>query len=127
CVTFGGTGRVDEGSLVTFTAQACDNGSPGAGTDAFALSVPVTAYTRSGTLTEGEITLSVTTSPAATRLAFVVQPSTTTAGSPISPPVQVAAQDGAGNTVAGFTGTVTMAIGTNPGGGTLAGTTSVAA
>src|SRR5439155_1608612 len=127
CVTFGGTARLDSGELLTFTIEACDNGSPGAGTDHLAISVPAAPYTRSGTLTEGDITVSGGTPPAAMRLVFVVQPSTTTAGSPISPAVQVAAQDDAGNTVTGFTGTVTVAIGTNPGGGTLSGTTSVGA
>src|SRR5438034_1534868 len=61
----------------------------------------------------------------ATHLVFTVQPSTTTAGSAISPPVQVAAQDDAGNTDASFTGPVTIALGTNPSGGTLSGTKTV--
>src|SRR5437667_305910 len=64
---------------------------------------------------------------AATQLAFTVQPSNATAGSTISPPVQVAARDGAGNTDATFSGTITVALGTNPSGGTLSGTRSVAA
>src|SRR5439155_826619 len=41
--------------------------------------------------------------------------------------VQIAAQDAQGNTDPTFTGNVTVAIGTNPGGGTLSGTTTVAA
>jgi len=61
----------------------------------------------------------------ATRLAFTVQPSSTTVGATISPPVQVAAQDDAGNTVATFRGSITVR--TNPGPGTLSGTTTVAA
>src|SRR3989441_5088109 len=65
--------------------------------------------------------------PAATHLAFTVQPSVTTAGSAISPPVQVAAQDDAGNTDASFTGSITIAVGTNPSGGALSGTTTVTA
>src|SRR5438552_2865920 len=60
-------------------------------------------------------------------LAFTGQPSNTTAGATISPAVQVTARDAFGNTATAFTGTVTMAIGTNPGGGTLSGTTSVGA
>src|SRR6266446_4763608 len=36
--------------------------------------------------------------PAATQLAFTVQPSPTTAGGAISPPVRVAGQDAAGST-----------------------------
>jgi hypothetical protein len=39
----------------------------------------------------------------------------------------VTARDPFGNTATGFTGTVTVAIGTNPAGGTLSGTTAVAA
>jgi hypothetical protein len=39
----------------------------------------------------------------------------------------VTAQDGLGNTVTGFMGAVTIAIGSNPGGGTLSGTLTTAA
>src|SRR5207253_1299641 len=39
----------------------------------------------------------------------------------------VIAQDAQGHTATGFSGNVTLAIGTNPGGGALAGTTTVAA
>src|SRR5207249_8260003 len=63
----------------------------------------------------------------ATQLAFTVQPSTTVAGATISPAVQVTALDPAGNPVPGFTASVTIALGNNPGGGTLGGTTAVAA
>ncbi|PYO45106.1 MAG: hemagglutinin, partial [Gemmatimonadetes bacterium] len=63
----------------------------------------------------------------ATQLVFTVQPSTTVAGAPITPAVQVRALDAAGNPVPSFTGTVTVALGNNPGGSTLSGTTSVAA
>ncbi|HET9707443.1 MAG TPA: hypothetical protein VFP39_03975, partial [Gemmatimonadales bacterium] len=61
------------------------------------------------------------------QLVFAVQPVTTPAGATITPSVQVVAQDAAGNTVTGFTDNVTMTIAINPGGGTLAGTTTVAA
>src|SRR5439155_41642 len=66
------------------------------------------------------------TTGAAARLVFTVQPVSTTAGSSITPAVEVTARDARGNTVPGFTGNVTLAIGTNPGGGTLSGTTTVA-
>src|SRR5256714_3080863 len=49
------------------------------------------------------------------------------AGAAIPPDVQVTAQDGQGNTATGFTGNITVAIGTNPGSGTLSGTKTVAA
>src|SRR5439155_1171088 len=65
---------------------------------------------------------------AATHLVFTVQPANATAGTTLTPAVQVAAQDAAGNTVPSFSGSVTVALGgTNPAGGTLAGTTTVAA
>src|SRR5439155_918889 len=64
---------------------------------------------------------------AAAQLAFTVQPSTTTAGATIAPAVQVTARDAEGNTVPGFAGNVTVAIGTNPAGGTLSGTRTIAA
>src|SRR5206468_1999601 len=63
----------------------------------------------------------------ATQLAFTVQPSNTVAGAAISPAVQVTALDPAGNPVPSFTGSVTVALGSNPGGSTLSGTTTVAA
>src|SRR5439155_972476 len=63
----------------------------------------------------------------ATQLVFSVQPSTTTAGAAITPVVEVTAQDAGGNTATGFTGNVTLAIGTNPSSGTLAGTLTHAA
>jgi hypothetical protein len=60
-------------------------------------------------------------------LAFTVQPSSATAGATITPAVQVTAQNDYGNTATNFTGPVTVAIGTNPAGGTLSGTITVAA
>ncbi len=59
------------------------------------------------------------------KLAFMVQPSNAVAGMAISPAVVVAIQDAVGNTMVGATNTVTVAIATNPGSGTLAGTTTV--
>src|SRR5438132_1227386 len=60
-------------------------------------------------------------------LAFTVQPSNAVAGVAISPAVVVAIQDAVGNTVVGATNTVTVAIATDPGSGTLSGTTTVKA
>jgi hypothetical protein len=67
------------------------------------------------------------TTGAATQLAFGQQPTDTPAGSPITPPVTVRALDGSGNLVTSFSGNVTIAIGANPAGGTLSGTTTMAA
>ena len=63
----------------------------------------------------------------AAKLVFTVQPSTAAAGAGIAPAVQVAVQDAQGNTVTTATTSITVAIGTNPASGTLAGTTTVAA
>jgi hypothetical protein len=62
-----------------------------------------------------------------TVLAFTVQPVTTQAGTAIVPAVEVTAQDALDNTVISFTGDVTIAIGTNPGGATLSGTMTATA
>ncbi len=67
------------------------------------------------------------TGPGVARLVFSAQPSSVTAGITIAPPIEVAALDANGNTVTEFTGGVTIVIGTNPSGGALSGTTSVAA
>ena len=69
------------------------------------------------------------TSPpaAASKVAFTAQPSSTTAGASISPAVQVSVEDANGNVVTSDNSSVTVAIGTNPGGGTLGGTLTVAA
>jgi len=59
-------------------------------------------------------------------LAFNVQPSETVAGGIITPAVTVTILDGSNNATTS-TANVTLAIGANPGGGTLGGTTTVAA
>ncbi len=65
--------------------------------------------------------------PTASKLAFSVQPTSITAGGSITPAVQVVVQDALGATVTTATHSVTVAIGTNPAGGALAGTVTVAA
>ena len=64
------------------------------------------------------------TAGAAAKLAVITQPTNTVAGVAISPAVTVQIQDAAGNLTTSTAGVV-MAIGTNPGGGTLSGTTTV--
>jgi hypothetical protein len=72
-----------------------------------------------GTLTAA---LSATVEPgAAVALRFTTQPSDALEHTPLAPPVVVTAYDAFDN-VAAFTGQVTIAIGTNPAGGTLSGT-----
>lgn len=58
----------------------------------------------------------------ASTLVFSAMPSTVDPGLAIAPSITVTAQDAAGNAVASFTGAVTVAIGSNPGGATLGGT-----
>lgn len=70
--------------------------------------------------------LNITVAPA-TQLTFSVQPAGALAGQAIAPAVVVTARDGLGNVATGYTGTVTIAMGTNPGGATLSGTLTVAA
>jgi hypothetical protein len=60
CVTFSGSARVNNVDGYSFTVnQACDNGEPGIGQDTFDISVsgPGVAYSRSGTLTGGNLQL----------------------------------------------------------------------
>jgi hypothetical protein len=94
-----------------------------------------TAGTYTLTATDGSLTSATSSSfivspAAASKLAFTAQPTNTVAGVAITPAVTVTVQDADGNPVtsgAGSTASVTIAIGTNPGGGTLSGTKTVAA
>ena len=61
----------------------------------------------------------------ATRLIFVTQPTSTTAGTPVR--VQVSAVDSSGAVVSVFNGRVTLALAANPGGDALHGTATVTA
>src|SRR2546428_10591474 len=61
------------------------------------------------------------------RLAFLVQPSSVAAGSPISPEIKVEAVDTLGNVLSQFSGMVVVALASNPSGGSLRGNTSAAA
>src|SRR5207247_8592479 len=76
----------------------------------------------------GNVSTGFTSTPRAAKLlVFTVQPSAAAAGAVITPAVQVTARDSRGNTATGFTGAVTIAIGNNPGGGALSGTTNPSA
>ncbi|HEY3319617.1 MAG TPA: PKD domain-containing protein [Planctomycetota bacterium] len=57
-------------------------------------------------------------------LSFIVQPTDIVAGAPITPAIQVQIRDHLGNLVPTATDLVTLAIGYNPGNGTLLGTVS---
>ena len=107
-IIYGASGHVSAqagtGSAV-FTAQTMNNG---------------------GTLTNIATSPVVTVTGAASKLVFTVQPSNTTVGLAISPAVQVSVEDSSGNVV-NSSASVTIAIGTNPSGGHLSGTLTVAA
>ncbi len=64
---------------------------------------------------------------AASKLGFITHPSTAAPGAMLSPAVVVAVQDIGGNTVPTATNTVTVALGTNAGNGTLSGVTTAVA
>lgn len=64
---------------------------------------------------------------AATRLAYIQQPTDVQAGSAIAPAIVVEAQDAGGNRVTTFSGVVILALQANPGGSTLGGMASVSA
>jgi len=70
-------------------------------------------------------TFALTVAGPANKLAFVQQPTNTEAGSSITPAVTVNVEDASGNVVTNSTASVALAIGTNSGGGTLSGTTTV--
>src|SRR5204862_6283894 len=61
------------------------------------------------------------------RRVATAHPTRTAAGAAITPAVQVAVQDALGNTLTSFSGTITVTMGVNQAGGTLAGHTTVTA
>ena len=79
-----------------------------------------TTISASGRGIPGYATLTVTQTAA--QLAFTVQPASAIAGEAVSPAVQVEIRDANGALVSGGRNAVTIAIATNAGGGTLAGT-----
>jgi hypothetical protein len=74
----------------------------------------------------GSATLTIVAGAAKT-LAFTIQPGSAVVGGPIGGPPTIAVQDGFGNTVTSSRASISVAIGTNPGAGTLGGTTTQAA
>lgn len=76
----------------------------------------------SGALRPGQSNAFAIVPGAASKLGFSAQPSVDHVGRPVSPVVEVSIQDALGNLVPGASGTVTVALGANPGGATLSGT-----
>src|SRR5207249_2429728 len=109
------------GGVATFSGLSIDKTGTVTGGTGYTLSATATGLA-GATSAPFDINPGAPTQPAST-----VQPSTAGAGGPLAPPVQVAARDAMGNTVPGFPSNVTVTIGTNPAGGTLAGTTTLAA
>ncbi|HXV91050.1 MAG TPA: Ig-like domain-containing protein, partial [Gemmatimonadales bacterium] len=113
--TLGGTTTVAAAAgVATFTGVSLDKSGVGYTLQASAGGVPA--------VTSPSFSVTPAT---ATHLVFSVQPGTTVAGATIAPALQVTARDAFGNTATGFTAAVTIAIGTNPSGGTLSGTATV--
>src|SRR5439155_605684 len=106
----------DLSGVATFSGLSIDKAGTG-----------YTLVASSGGLTDPTSTAFNITAGSATQLVFTGQPSNTAAGAAIRPAEQTTAREGQGNTASRFTGDVTVAIGTNPGGGTLAWTATVAA
>ncbi len=73
---------------------------------------------KDGTPQVDSSSFNVTVGPLA-KLAFTTQPSGAVAATAFTTQPKVTAQDLGGNTVTSYAGTVTLTIGTNPGGGTL--------
>src|SRR5882672_9537534 len=115
--TLGGTATVAAvGGVASFSTLTLDKTAPG-----YWLTATATGLS---TATSSSFNI---TAAAATQLVFGTQPGTTVAGRQITPAVKVRALDALGNLVPGFTASVTVVLGNNPGGGTLSGTTPVAA
>jgi hypothetical protein len=116
-----GGGSVTGGTQQTNASGIAAVGSWTLGTTAG----PDTLMATSGSLSGSPVTFNATATPGpATKLAFTQQPTTAQAGVPITPAVQVSAQDAYGNTATSYGTAITVAIGTNPAAGTLSGTTS---
>ena len=119
------------GGTVTITYGSRASSGPGATAPTAAGAQTwsgASAATSGGTLTALAASPSITVNPAAAnKLVWTTQPSNTGSGSAISASPAASIEDTYGNVVTSSSATVTAAIGTNPGGGTLAGTTSVAA
>ena len=132
-----GNRRTAGGDQVTLSTTAGSIGPVtdlGNGTYTAVLTAASTAATATITgtvagagITDNAVVVFGAVAPTPVALAFVQQPGTTQVGAAISPPVTVRAVDSGGSTVPSFTGVVTIALGANPGGGTLSGTTTATA
>src|SRR6185437_12581533 len=117
--TLGGTKtQAAVNGLATFSGLSIDNAGTG-----YTLTASSSGLT-GATSSNFDITA---VPPVATSVAFVQQPTTTDAGASITPAVTVEIRDQFGARLTTATNSVTLAIGTNPGSGTLGGTKTQAA
>ncbi len=98
------------------TFQNCTLGAPG--------TYQLTATDSADHITSAPSNPFLITQGTPVKLAFAVNPGNGTGGSPLSTQPQVLIEDSSGNQVSGDSSTVTLAIGNNPGGGTLSGCSS---
>lgn len=87
-------------------------------------SLNLVVYNEQGTVLDS---ISLTKAPQPAMLTVAVQPANAHANTPILPAIQIGILDVKGDPVGNATNVVTLALGNNPGGGTLSGTLSVAA
>ncbi len=109
----GTLGSVSGNTVYTATLTGLHSGNLTVGAN-----LTVSASLTPITSTAASLTVNAAT---ATQLVFHTQPTNTVAGSSISPAVVVYAEDANGNIDTTYTSAVTLAIGTNPGSGTLSG------
>ena len=88
--------------------------------------VQLTVTSNGLTSAPSSVTIASTTG-ASSKLVFTAEPSNVAAGNSIAPAVTVSVEDSSGNVVTTANNTITIAIGTNPSTGTLAGTFAVGA
>src|SRR5437016_8037921 len=101
---FDGTGQVfGETEMVNFTVAVCDNGPAGSGLDFFSFSAPSINYSKSATLTSGDITKSTGSSSTGS---LVV--STSTSGTSLPASGYTATVDGARSQPIGINSSVTF-------------------
>lgn len=82
------------------------------------------ARTGGDNLASGDSTGFIVNPGAAAKLTFITQPANSMTGSTIAGPPTVAVQDSFNNTVTSSTASITIGIASNPGGGSLSGTTT---
>jgi hypothetical protein len=111
----------------TFTAAAVNGIATFANLSIDRVGTGYTLTASSAAMTAARSSAFNITPAAATQLVFTVQPTNALAGAALAPGVQVSVLDGSGNPVSGSSAPITLALGANPGAGTLAGSTTVAA